>query len=1058
MGWSPYLSMAAVLADRHAPRAADGPAHPLLRHPAVHRHAGGAVPRPRAHLPDQRRVDLDQRPDLHRAGVQHRHASATTTSAGRRSSRWSTVAVAAYVLARTRFGRTVYAIGGSESSAMLMGLRVAFTKVGVYVISGFCAVARPGCCSPSTSCPATACTRSAWSSTPSPRSSSAARCSPVVGATSSARCSACWCSASIKTLISFDGTLSSYWIRIITGVLLLAFVVVQRFATAAAAVTETAPARRRERTPVMADVARLAGVSHQTVSRVINGQTNLRPATRERVEQAIRQLGYRPNSAARALVTRRSATIGVIGSKSGYWGPSHRAPHHPGRRTRGRLLRQLGQPAEPHPRGARRRDQPPARPERRGHRADLGHRRRASRSPGPRRTSASRSSWSRATRPRPAGPSASTRSPAPSSAPGTSSTWGTPTSCTSPARRRWTEARARLLGWQQRHVRRRAAALAARRRATGPRAAATRPGRRSPRRDDVTAVFCANDQMALGLLRALCEAGRVRCPRDVSVVGFDDIPEAAYLIPPLTTVRQDFHGRRPSRDRDPPRRARPTSPPPEAADQPRARGARQQRRTRRRGSSDDVPAAGRTSSTSSASTTAPSPGAPSSSGSPTAPSSAPASTPTRTPCSSARCRRLAGSDVARAGVGAAGARGLPRGAAHRRTRGRRRRRHRPGPGHRHRHRLHGLHDGADPRRRHAALRGRRACADRPHAYVKLWKHHAAQGQADRINELAADARRGVAAALRRADLLGVGVRQGAPAVRGGPRGLRPDGALGRGRRLDRLAAVRHLRPQRLHGRLQGDPARTGAYPSPDFLEALAPGFGRFVADKLDHPIGELGDRAGAPDAPRRPAGPACRRASRWRSATSTPTSPRPPPRPSAPGQMVAIMGTSTCHVMSADVLREVPGMCGVVDGGIVVRAAGATRPGRAGSATSSAGSPSTAVPAAYAEAAAAAGESVHEHLTRLAADQEVGEHGLVALDWHSGNRSVLVDHELSGLVVGQTLATRPGGRLPRAAGGDRLRHPRDRRDLPRQRSPGRGVHRRRRAGQEPRCSCRSTPT
>ena len=64
----------------------------------------------------------------------------------------------------------------------------------------------------------------------------------------------------------------------------------------------------------MADVARLAGVSHQTVSRVINGQNNLRPATRERVEQAIRQLGYRPNTAARALVTRRSATIGVIGT------------------------------------------------------------------------------------------------------------------------------------------------------------------------------------------------------------------------------------------------------------------------------------------------------------------------------------------------------------------------------------------------------------------------------------------------------------------------------------------------------------------------------------------------------------------------------------------------------------------------------------------------------------------------------------------------------------------------------------------------------------------------
>ena len=61
-------------------------------------------------------------------------------------------------------------------------------------------------------------------------------------------------------------------------------------------------------------------------------------------------------------------------------------------------------------------------------------------------------------------------------------------------------------------------------------------------REDVTAVFCANDQMALGLLRR-SQRGRPRRARrsaDVSVVGFDDIPEAAYLIPPLTTVRQDF--------------------------------------------------------------------------------------------------------------------------------------------------------------------------------------------------------------------------------------------------------------------------------------------------------------------------------------------------------------------------------------------------------------------------------------------------------------------------------------------------------------------------------------
>ncbi|MCT9084678.1 substrate-binding domain-containing protein, partial [Streptomyces fulvoviolaceus] len=55
----------------------------------------------------------------------------------------------------------------------------------------------------------------------------------------------------------------------------------------------------------------------------------------------------------------------------------------------------------------------------------------------------------------------------------------------------------------------------------------------------LTAVFVANDQMALGVLRALREAG-VRTPRDVAVVGFDDIPESEFFAPPLTTVRQDF--------------------------------------------------------------------------------------------------------------------------------------------------------------------------------------------------------------------------------------------------------------------------------------------------------------------------------------------------------------------------------------------------------------------------------------------------------------------------------------------------------------------------------------
>jgi len=64
-------------------------------------------------------------------------------------------------------------------------------------------------------------------------------------------------------------------------------------------------------------------------------------------------------------------------------------------------------------------------------------------------------------------------------------------------------------------------------------------GRRLSTNPAVTAIFVANDQMALGVLRAMHEHGR-RVPQDVSVVGFDDIPEAPFFLPPLTTVRQDF--------------------------------------------------------------------------------------------------------------------------------------------------------------------------------------------------------------------------------------------------------------------------------------------------------------------------------------------------------------------------------------------------------------------------------------------------------------------------------------------------------------------------------------
>lgn len=295
-------------------------------------------------------------------------------------------------------------------------------------------------------------------------------------------------------------------------------------------------------------------------------------------------------------------------------------------------------------------------------------------------------------------------------------------------------------------------------------------------------------------------------------------------------------------------------------------------------------------------------------------------------------------------------------------------------------------------------------ADRPHAYVKLWKHHAAQAQADRINALAEQ--RGESWLARYGGLLSSEweLAKGLQLLEEDP------DVYARTERWVEAADwivwelcgtyVRNACSAGYKGVLQD-----GAYPSADFLAALNPEFADYVETKVEQPIGQLGDRAGSLSA----------RAAAWTGlpegiAVAVGNVDAHVSAPAAQavdhGQMVAIMGTSTCHVMSAGVLREVPGMCGVVDGGIVAGSWG-YEAGQSGVGDIFGWFVEHGVPPYVHAEAAAAGRSVHEHLTALAAEQEVGEHGLVALDWHSGNRSVLVDHELSGLVVGQTLATRP---------------------------------------------------
>src|SRR6266536_1990744 len=197
----------------------------------------------------------------------------------------------------------------------------------------------------------------------------------------------------------------------------------------------------------------------------------------------------------------------------------------------------------------------------------------------------------------------------------------------------------------------------------------------------------------------------------------------------------------------------------------------------------------------------------------------------------------------------------------------------------------------------------------------------------------------------------------------------------------------------------------GRYPSREFLAALDPRFASFATDKLEHPVLPLGARAGSLTS----------QAAEWTGlpegiavAAGNVDAHVTPPAAGAtePGQLVAIMGTSTCHVMNGAQLAEVPGMCGVVDGGIIAGLWG-YEAGQSGVGDIFAWFVDHAVPPAYLDAAAERGVSVHELLSAEAIAQPAGAHGLVALDWLNGNRSVLVDHHLSGVIAGLTLATRP---------------------------------------------------
>ncbi|MDH6137538.1 L-ribulokinase [Kitasatospora sp. MAA4] len=295
-------------------------------------------------------------------------------------------------------------------------------------------------------------------------------------------------------------------------------------------------------------------------------------------------------------------------------------------------------------------------------------------------------------------------------------------------------------------------------------------------------------------------------------------------------------------------------------------------------------------------------------------------------------------------------------------------------------------------------------ADRPHAWPKLWKHHAAQQQADRINALAHArgekwiARYGgkVSAEWQYAKALQL-LEEDPEVYAVCERWIEAADWIvwqltGTESRNACTAGYKGLH-------------QDGGYPSEDYLAALHPQFADFARTRLEHPLALLGSRVGSLTA----------EAAGW---TGLPEGiavaagnvdahvAAPAARAVENGQLLAIMGTSTCHVVNGAVLAEVPGICGVVEDGIVTGSYG-YEAGQSAVGDIFAWWLRQGLPAEYLAEAETNGEDAHQLLTRRAAGQPVGGHGLVALDWLNGNRSTLVDHDLSGVIVGLTLATRP---------------------------------------------------
>ena len=293
----------------------------------------------------------------------------------------------------------------------------------------------------------------------------------------------------------------------------------------------------------------------------------------------------------------------------------------------------------------------------------------------------------------------------------------------------------------------------------------------------------------------------------------------------------------------------------------------------------------------------------------------------------------------------------------------------------------------------------------PNAYVKLWKHHAAQDKANRLNEIAYE--RGEDWISRYGGKISSEwqvpkvwqVVDEAPEV---------------------YAAADHFMEAAdwviwaLSGQITKNTCTAGykgiwhnreGYPSKEFFKSLNPLLENYVEDKLNYPIVQLGSRVGGITA-EMATKTGLREGTAVAAANVDAHVTVPAVKITGSGKVLAIMGTSTCHILLGDEEHTVPGMCGVVEGGVYPGFYG-YEAGQSCVGGHFAWFVENCCPPEYFEEARLEKKSIHEYLTDKASKLAVGESGLVALDWWNGNRSVLVDVDLTGMILGMTLQTKP---------------------------------------------------